>query len=120
MRFILDSCISRFAVQDLRAGGFDVIWIPESGEDPGDEAIIRQAFEEDLILVTADKDFGELVFVFNEPHPTIIRLVDIRPKEQGDILLRLVSSHKDDLERKALITVDRTRIRVRFAEEPEE
>ena len=50
MKFLLDSCISKFAVKDLRSAGFDVLWIPEGGKDPGDEAIIEKAFNEDLIL----------------------------------------------------------------------
>jgi len=39
MKFLLDSCISSFAVRDLRDAGFDVLWIPEGGKDPGDDAI---------------------------------------------------------------------------------
>ncbi|MBI4688194.1 MAG: DUF5615 family PIN-like protein [Nitrospirae bacterium] len=113
MKFLLDSCISKFAVRDLKDAGFDVLWIPEAGKDPGDEAIIKKAFDENFILVTADKDFGELVFVFGKPHPAIIRLVDIPAKEQGKFLLRLIETHKVDIKKKALITVERFRVRVR-------
>ncbi|MFN3533367.1 MAG: DUF5615 family PIN-like protein [Candidatus Brocadia sp.] len=42
MKFLLDSCISSFAVKDLRNAGFDVVWISESGKDPGDEDIIKR------------------------------------------------------------------------------
>ena len=63
MRFLLDSCISFFAVKDLRENEFKVIWVPETGKDPGDEVIIKKAYIEKLVLVTADKDFGELVFL---------------------------------------------------------
>ncbi|HLA49762.1 MAG TPA: DUF5615 family PIN-like protein [Thermodesulfovibrionia bacterium] len=113
MKFLLDSCISSFAVEDLKDSGFDVLWIPEIGKDPGDEAIIKKAFDEGWVLVTADKDFGELVFVFGKPHSTIIRLVDIPAKEQGKFLLRLIETHKNDIEKTALITVERFRVRVR-------
>ena len=41
MKFLLDSCISSFAVRDLRNAGFDVLWIPEVGKDPGDDAIMK-------------------------------------------------------------------------------
>jgi len=112
MKFLLDSCISSFAVRDLRNAGFDVVWIPEVGKDSGDDAIMKEAFNGDLILVTADKDFGELVFVFDRPHPAIIRLVDIPAKNQGRILLKLIETHSADIEKKALITVDRYRVRV--------
>lgn len=37
MKFLLDSCISFFAVKDLREEKCEVIWIPETGKDPGIE-----------------------------------------------------------------------------------
>jgi len=114
MKFLLDSCISSFAVRDLRDAGFDVLWIPEIGKDPGDDAILQEAFDKNLILVTADKDFGELVFVFGRPHLAVIRLVDIPAKNQGKVLLRLISTHRSDIEKQALLTVDRYRVRVRL------
>ena len=117
MKFLIDSCISGFAVKALRNSGFNVVWIPEIGKDPGDDAIIKKAFDERLILVTADKDFGELVYVFNRPHHTIIRLVDIPAKEQGKILIRLIETHSHILDKKALITIDRYRVRIRLIEE---
>jgi len=117
MRFLLDSCISGFAAKDLRNAGHEVLWMPEIGKDPGDEEIIKKAFEENRILVTADKDFGELVFLFNKPHSTIIRLVDIPARKQGKTILRLIETHKADIEKKALITVESFRVRVRIPED---
>ena len=116
MKFLLDSCISGYAAKDLRNAGFDVLWVPEIGKDPGDEEIIKKAFEENRVLVTADKDFGELVFLFNKPHSTIIRLVDIPARKQGKTILRLIETHKPDIEGKALITVESFRVRVRTPE----
>lgn len=113
MKFLVDSCISKFAVTALREAGFEVVWIPETGEDPGDETIINRAYKEGYVLVTADKDFGELIFVFEKPHPPIIRLVEIPAREQGKLLLKLIETHKEDIENNSLITIDRFRIRVR-------
>ncbi|KKO20384.1 MAG: DUF5615 family PIN-like protein [Candidatus Brocadia sp.] len=103
-------------MNDLRKAGFDVSWIPEFGKDPGDDNIIKKALEEGSILVTADKDFGELVFLHKRPHPAIIRLVDIPARNQGTVLLRLVETHHFDIERHALITVEKYRVRVRILE----
>jgi predicted nuclease of predicted toxin-antitoxin system len=114
MNFLLDSCISRFAAEALRNAGFEVVWVPESGKDPGDEEIIKRAFEEKRILVTADKDFGELVFLYKRPHPAIIRLVDIPARKQGDMILQLVKTHIADIENKSLITVESHRVRIRL------
>ena len=113
MRFLLDSCISFFAVKDLRENKFEVTWVPETGKDPGDEAIITKAYMEKLVLVTADKDFGELVFFKRMDCPTIIRLVEIPAKLQGTILLRMVELYEKEIENGVIMTVDRYRVRIR-------
>lgn len=109
----MDSCVSSFAVRDLREAGFEVLWIPETGYDPGDKEIIQKAFSENYILVTADKDFGELVFAFNMPCPAIIRLVNIPAKEQGKILLKALSKYQTDINKKSLLTIERFRVRIK-------
>lgn len=114
MKYLVDTCISSFAVKALREAGHDVVWVPEAGKDPGDEIILQRSVDEDRILVTADKDFGDLVFVFGLPHSTIIRIVDIPAREQGTVLLHLIQTHLTDIDKKAMITVDRHRVRVRF------
>jgi predicted nuclease of predicted toxin-antitoxin system len=113
MKFLLDSCISFFAVKDLREKKFDVTWIPETGKDPGDEEIIKKAYRENLVLVTVDKDFGELVFLKKMESPTIIRLVNIQAKVQGEVLLRLIQSYKKEIESGTIMTVDKYRVRIR-------
>ena len=81
--------------------------------DPGDEAIIQKAYTEGFVLVTADKDFGELVFLKGMGAPTIIRLVDIPARNQGMVLLNLIQLYKGEIEDKSLITVDKYRVRIR-------
>ena len=114
MKFLLDSCISFFAVKALRERHFVVKWIPEMGKDPGDEEIIKKAFIEDMVLVTADKDFGELVFLWEMESPTIIRLVDIPAKDQGKTLIRLIETYKTEIEKKVILTVQKYRVRIRY------
>jgi len=113
MKFLLDSCISFFAVQALRDAGMQAVWIPETGNDPGDEVIIEKALRENFVLVTADKDFGELVFYKGMDPPTIIRLVNIPAKRQGELLLRIIEKYKKEIETISIITADRYRIRIR-------
>jgi predicted nuclease of predicted toxin-antitoxin system len=42
--------------------------------DPGDEAILRWAVEEDRILITMDKDFGTLIVRERLRHAGVIRI----------------------------------------------
>lgn len=44
MRFLADSNIQKTTVLDLRADGHDVLWVMERTADPGDRAILREAY----------------------------------------------------------------------------
>lgn len=62
MNFVADESVDRQIVERLREDGHSVIYVAEM--DPGipDEDVIRLANQQSTILITADKDFGELVF----------------------------------------------------------
>jgi predicted nuclease of predicted toxin-antitoxin system len=113
VKFLLDSCVSLFAVAALRSAGYEALWIPETGKDPGDKSILQKAFNEKYVLVTLDKDFGELVYISRFPHPAIIRMIDIPAKRQGSVLLDVIKHYKIDIEKRAILTVDRYRTRIR-------
>jgi predicted nuclease of predicted toxin-antitoxin system len=61
-RILLDSCVWPPAAKELRAAGHDVEAVHDWPSDPGDEEILKRAKLESRILITLDKDFGELVF----------------------------------------------------------
>ena len=48
---------------------------------------------EDRILVTEDKDFGELVFVRRLPHPCIVRFTEMPVAEKATAMSQLIESH---------------------------
>jgi predicted nuclease of predicted toxin-antitoxin system len=49
-------------IRALRAAGHDVLAIAESAPGASDEAVIARAFGERRVLITEDRDFGELVY----------------------------------------------------------
>ncbi len=65
------------SAQWLRDKGHDVVESAKQGEDPGDEAILEWAASEQRILITMDKDFGELVFKEGFAHAGLLRLPDV-------------------------------------------
>ena len=73
MKVLLDSCVWGGAKAELLAFGHDVIWSGEWPEDPGDDEILATAHREGRVLVTLDKDFGELAVVRKQPHSGIVR-----------------------------------------------
>ena len=46
----------------LRSRGHDVLWIHQSHPGLGDDSVLEKALTESRLLITFDKDFGELVF----------------------------------------------------------
>lgn len=72
MRLLADESVDGPIVDRLRADGHDV---PSIGEDaPGlpDEGVLARAFAEGAVLLTQDKDFGELVYRRRLPHAGVL------------------------------------------------
>ena len=67
------------------------------------------------MLVTEDKDFGELVFLRRPPHPCIVRLVGLRVTGKVDAMRDLIEHHGDAMRAGAIIVVTGRRARVRSA-----
>ncbi len=68
MKLLLDACVWGKAADALRTLGHDVDWAGDWPEDPGDEEILNRAHREARILITLDKDFGELAVLKGQPH----------------------------------------------------
>ncbi len=121
MKLLLDSCVSGRVQAVLVAAGYDdVVWVGNWAEDPGDEEILATAYREGRILVTLDKDFGELAIVRGIPHCGIMRLVNLTSQQQSVVCLRIIELYGEDLQRGAIITTELSRVRIRPPETPME
>lgn len=78
MKILLDSCVWGGAKSVLLELGHDTVWCGDWHNDPGDDAILEVARIEARVLVTLDKDFGELAIVRRQSHCGIVRLVGFR------------------------------------------
>jgi predicted nuclease of predicted toxin-antitoxin system len=101
------------ALGELRSLGHDVQAVSDWPEDPGDEAILGRARDLDRVLVTLDKDFGELAVVRGPPHAGIVRLVGVCARKQAAACAAVLGRYGEPLRRGAIVTFERTRIRVR-------
>ncbi|MBW1822202.1 MAG: DUF5615 family PIN-like protein [Deltaproteobacteria bacterium] len=72
MKFFADECCDAGIIASLRKEEYDVIYALE--EEPGlqDDEILKRAYVERRILLTEDKDFGELVFRLRKPAAGIV------------------------------------------------
>ena len=120
MKFLLDVCAASRSMQSmLSEGGHDVLSALEESPTATDEELLARATQEQRIILTEDKDFGELVFVRRLPHPCIVRLVEMPVAEKVAAIRELIESYPDAMRESNLIVVTRNRIRIRQVEDSE-
>lgn len=93
--------------------GHDVVWAGDWAEDPGDEEILERARADGRILITLDKDFGELAIVRGFQHNGILRLAGFAARQQAAVIARVLSLHGPELEAGAVVTAQPGRLRIR-------
>jgi len=74
MKLLADECCDVSLVAALRKDKHDVLYATESLRGATDSDLLTLAFAEQRILITEDKDFGELVYRFQMPTHGIILL----------------------------------------------
>lgn len=62
MKFLADVNIEKLVVAEVRNLGYDIVWIAEENPYLDDISIFKIAQKESRVLLTNDKDFGEIVF----------------------------------------------------------
>ncbi len=111
---ITDENLHGFLVQALKDEGYEVKPVAAISQGAPDEAVIALAYDQSAILVTEDKDFGELVFAHQMAKVTVVFL-RYRRAELSVIaqnLLRVINEYGLK-EGRFFIVVNSTRIRVR-------
>lgn len=95
MKFIANENLPRKTVESLKNRGIDILSIKNYGYGLEDEDVIKIATKEHRILITLDKDFGELVFKKGKKCRGII-LLRIPPKSAeylGETLIDLLKKN---------------------------
>ncbi|MCD4729620.1 MAG: DUF5615 family PIN-like protein [Bacteroidales bacterium] len=113
MKILLDTCVWGGVRNVLKEAGHNVIWTGDWDQDPGDMEILSHANEEGRILITLDKDFGELAIVYGYPHYGILRLVNLSTVQQASVCKKILDKYGEELYSGSIITVDANRVRIR-------
>jgi len=110
MRFLVDECTGPAVVQWLRRQNHDVISVFDDIRGADDRKVIQKAFEQNRILITNDKDFGELVFREKRPYKGVIllRLEDERPANKIAVLNRLFENYEKSLSGHFIVVTETT------------
>ena len=113
MRGIVDESTGVVVARWLSALGHDVLSIREDYPRMADEDSLALAVREDRVVITNDKDFGDLVFRDRRAHRGVIllRLSDDRTPVKIAVLERLLADFPDDIE-ECFVVVTEDGIRV--------
>lgn len=117
---LADENVVSAIVQRLRADGWDVVWIAEVSPSIDDPDVLDRAARDSRILVTDDKDFGELVVRERRSHRGVVllRLAGMSPGDRAELVSRLFAASCAELVG-AFTVVDREgRVRIRKVIEP--
>jgi predicted nuclease of predicted toxin-antitoxin system len=94
VRFLADENFPRTSAQLLRSEGFDVVRIQEIAPAEEDQGVLSIAVEMERILLTLDRDFGELIFHKKlKPPPAVLffRFDPAYPAEPFEILSEVLN-----------------------------
>jgi predicted nuclease of predicted toxin-antitoxin system len=99
MRFLVDECTGSAVVRWLRGEGHEVFSVYDEARGIDDDEVLHKAFDEDRILITNDKDFGEKVFREQRQHNGIIllRLDDERSNNKIEMIRKLLEMYSSQL-----------------------
>jgi predicted nuclease of predicted toxin-antitoxin system len=94
-RFLANENFPFPSVKILRDSNFLVRYIPEIKRGITDEEVLDIAVKENLIILTFDRDYGELLFKYQKVNPPAVvyfRLKGSNPRSSGEILLNLLKN----------------------------
>ena len=114
MNFIADENIDRQIVERLRYDGHDVKSVAEMDPGISDDKVLRLASRESALLLTADRDFGELVFRQQRIMAGVIlvRLAGLSPVSKANVISVAINQHISEL-LNAFVVITPGRIRIR-------
>ena len=99
MRLVADEGVDRQVVERLREAGHAVVYIAELDPGTGDEEVLAQASAAGSVLVTADKDFGELVYRMRRASHGVllVRLAGLTPATKARLVTAALGEYGEKL-----------------------
>lgn len=114
MRFLADENVDREVVVELRNRGHEVAYVAEMAPGISDGKLLGLANGKKAILITADKDFGEIVF--RQRRVTegafLIRLSGLPQEVKAKLVAQAIEKHSAELVG-AFTVITRNHIRIR-------
>jgi predicted nuclease of predicted toxin-antitoxin system len=87
MLLVADEGVDRGIVERFRLDGHEVLYVADMAPGIPDTAVLQETGQQDGVLVTADKDFGELVFRQGRAASGVVllRLAGLSARTKADV-----------------------------------
>ena len=114
MKLLADAGVDRQIVDRLRKEGHQVLYIAEMQHGLTDDEILEISNREEILLITTDKDFGELIFRQHRITSGIllIRLSGLSATQKGEMVSSAINKHSTELSN-AFTVISPKAIRIR-------
>ena len=113
MRFLVDDCTGSTVAEYLKQKGYEVISVFDDFRGATDDFLLEKCYSENYILITSDKDFGEMVFRLNQNHKGVI-LIRCSPNNfqaRIEVLSKLLQNYLHQIDNN-FVVVTNTKVRV--------
>ncbi len=99
MILLADESVDQPIVDRLRQDGHDTVYIAELSPSISDEQVLNAANSRNALLLTEDKDFGELVYRLGRVHAgvVLIRLAGLPPATKAETVARVLQDRATEL-----------------------
>lgn len=117
MKFLVDVGVGRKVEKWLSENRYDVTSVRDINPKAKDIDILNLAVAENRMVITMDKDFGELVFNSGKSHAGVLllRLENSNGEQKADIVEKILKEHGNKIENKFCVFIDgRLRIKSSF------
>jgi predicted nuclease of predicted toxin-antitoxin system len=113
MRFIVDECTGPHVARWLRETGHEVYSVYEESRGIDDKLILQKAYDEKWVIITNDKDFGDMIFREKRKHKGVIllRLENELSANKIEVLKHILENYSDKIEDGFMVTTEK-RIRI--------
>ena len=113
MNLLADESVDRQIVERLRQDGYNVSYIPELKSGITDTEVLELANHSSALLLTADKDFGDLIFQHRSSSlkGVLLRLGGLSAQLKAETVASAFRQHSHDFENRfSVISSGRVRI----------
>ena len=113
-RYLADEGVDFRIVRALREAGYSIVSVREESPSIPDTQVLARALELDAVLLTEDKDFGDMVFLQKKSAPGIllIRLAGLPGSRKVELVTKMFAQHATEFRGSFSVLTDRA-LRIR-------